>query len=53
MDNPWLEAWGFEDLATVLERRGRTAGARAALQSDTARLEQTDASLVSPLLFRW
>ncbi|MGZ4410232.1 MAG: hypothetical protein ACXVY6_15830, partial [Gaiellaceae bacterium] len=32
MDNPWLEAWGYEDLATVLEREGRTAEVRATLE---------------------
>jgi hypothetical protein len=31
MDNAWLEAWGYEDLATVLECGDRTAEARAAL----------------------
>jgi class 3 adenylate cyclase/tetratricopeptide (TPR) repeat protein len=32
MDNRWLEAWGYEDLATVFECGGRTAEARAALE---------------------
>jgi class 3 adenylate cyclase/tetratricopeptide (TPR) repeat protein len=32
MDNRWLEAWGYEDLATVLERAGRIDDARAALE---------------------
>jgi hypothetical protein len=31
-DNPWLQAWGYEDLATVLERAGRIEEARAALE---------------------
>jgi hypothetical protein len=32
MDNCWLEAWGYEDLATVFDGGGRTAEARAALE---------------------
>ena len=32
MDNPWLEAWAYEDLATVLDRGDRTAETRAALE---------------------
>ena len=31
-DNPWLQGWGYEDLATVLERAGRIDDARAALE---------------------
>jgi class 3 adenylate cyclase/tetratricopeptide (TPR) repeat protein len=31
-ENPWLQAWGYEDLATVLERAGRIDDARAALE---------------------
>jgi hypothetical protein len=30
-ENLWLQAWGYEDLATVLERAGRIDNARAAL----------------------
>ena len=32
MDNPWLEAWAYEDLAAVLERAGRIDEAREALE---------------------
>jgi tetratricopeptide (TPR) repeat protein len=32
MDNPWLEAWAHEDLATVLERAGRIDEAREELE---------------------
>jgi class 3 adenylate cyclase/tetratricopeptide (TPR) repeat protein len=32
MDNPWLEAWAHEDLATVLERGGRIDEAREELE---------------------
>jgi class 3 adenylate cyclase/tetratricopeptide (TPR) repeat protein len=31
-DNPWLQGWAYEDLATVLERAGRIAEAREALE---------------------
>jgi tetratricopeptide (TPR) repeat protein len=31
-DNPWLQGWGYEDLATVLERAGRLDEAREALE---------------------
>jgi tetratricopeptide (TPR) repeat protein len=31
-DNPWLQGWGYEDLATVLERAGRIEEARDALE---------------------
>ena len=31
-DNPILQGWGYEDLATVLERAGRLGEARAALE---------------------
>ena len=31
-DNPWLQGWGHEDLATVLERAGRIDEAREALE---------------------
>jgi class 3 adenylate cyclase len=31
-DNPWLQGWGYEDLATVLERAGRIDEAREALE---------------------
>ena len=31
-DNPWLQGWGYEDLATVLERAGRIDDAREALE---------------------
>ena len=31
-DNPWLQGWGYEDLATVLARAGRIDDARAALE---------------------
>jgi tetratricopeptide (TPR) repeat protein len=31
-DNPWLQGWGYEDLATVLERGGRIEEAREALE---------------------
>jgi hypothetical protein len=31
-DNPWLKGWGYEDLATVLERAGRIDDARGALE---------------------
>jgi class 3 adenylate cyclase/tetratricopeptide (TPR) repeat protein len=31
-DNPWLQGWAHEDLATVLERAGRIDEAREALQ---------------------
>ena len=31
-DNPWLQGWAYEDLATVLERAGRIDDARAALE---------------------
>jgi class 3 adenylate cyclase/tetratricopeptide (TPR) repeat protein len=31
-DNPWLQGWGYEDLATVLERAGRIEEAREALE---------------------
>jgi tetratricopeptide (TPR) repeat protein len=31
-ESPWLQAWGYEDLATVLERAGRIDDARAALE---------------------
>jgi tetratricopeptide (TPR) repeat protein len=32
IDNLWLEAWSYEDLATVLEHQERTDDARAALE---------------------
>jgi tetratricopeptide (TPR) repeat protein len=31
-DNPWLQGWAYEDLATVLERAGRINDARTALE---------------------
>ena len=31
-DNPWLQGWAYEDLATVLERAGRIDEAREALE---------------------
>jgi tetratricopeptide (TPR) repeat protein len=31
-DNPWLQGWGYEDLAAVLERDGRIDQARDALE---------------------
>jgi class 3 adenylate cyclase/tetratricopeptide (TPR) repeat protein len=31
-DNPWLQGWAHEDLATVLERAGRSDEAREALE---------------------
>ena len=31
-DNPWLQGWGYEDLATVLERGGHIEEARDALK---------------------
>jgi tetratricopeptide (TPR) repeat protein len=31
-DNPWLHAWAYEDLATVLERAGRIDEARETLE---------------------
>ena len=31
-DNPWLQGWAYEDLATVLERAGRIDQAREALE---------------------
>ena len=31
-DNLWLQGWGYEDLATVLERAGRIDEAREALE---------------------
>ena len=31
-DNPWLQGWAYEDLATVLERAGRIDHAREALE---------------------
>ena len=31
-DNPWLQGWGHQDLATVLERGGRIDEAREALE---------------------
>jgi class 3 adenylate cyclase len=40
MDNSWLEAWGYEDLATVLGRAGRIDEARAALESSLATWER-------------
>jgi class 3 adenylate cyclase/tetratricopeptide (TPR) repeat protein len=38
-DNAWLQGWGYEDLATVLERAGRTDDARAALEHALAHWE--------------
>jgi tetratricopeptide (TPR) repeat protein len=35
-DNPWLQGWGYEDLATVLERAGRIDEAREALERAVA-----------------
>jgi tetratricopeptide (TPR) repeat protein len=35
-DNPWLQGWGYEDLATVLERAGRIEEAREALERAVA-----------------
>jgi class 3 adenylate cyclase/tetratricopeptide (TPR) repeat protein len=40
MDNSWLEAWGHEDLAAVLERAGRIDEAREALERALATWEQ-------------
>jgi tetratricopeptide (TPR) repeat protein len=31
-DNPWLQGWAYEDLASVLERAGRIDEARDALE---------------------
>ena len=36
MDNPWLEAGSYEDLATVLERAGRIDEAQEELRSALA-----------------
>jgi tetratricopeptide (TPR) repeat protein len=35
-DNLWLQGWGYEDLATVLERADRIDDARGALESALA-----------------
>ena len=35
-DNPWLQGWSHEDLATVLERAGRIDEAREALECAVA-----------------
>jgi hypothetical protein len=35
-DNPWLQGWGHEDLATVLERAGRIGEARQELERAVA-----------------
>ncbi len=40
MDNSWLEAWGYEDLAAVLERAGRIDEAQAALERSRATWER-------------
>ncbi len=39
-DNLWLQGWGYEDLATVLERAGRMDDARTALEHALALGEQ-------------
>ena len=39
-DNLWLQWWGYEDLATVLERAGRIDEAREALERALALLER-------------
>jgi class 3 adenylate cyclase/tetratricopeptide (TPR) repeat protein len=39
-DNPILQGWGYEDLATVLERAGRIGEARAALERALALWER-------------
>jgi tetratricopeptide (TPR) repeat protein len=39
-DNVWLQGWGYEDLATVLERAGRIDDARGALECALALLER-------------
>jgi hypothetical protein len=39
-DNLQLQAWGYEDLATVLERAGRIDDARGALEHALALWEQ-------------
>ena len=39
-DNVWLQAWGYEDLATVLERAGRIDDAREALERALALWER-------------
>jgi tetratricopeptide (TPR) repeat protein len=40
MDNPWLEAWAHEDLASVLERAGRIDEALEALERARATWER-------------
>jgi tetratricopeptide (TPR) repeat protein len=40
MDNPWVEAWAYEDLATVLEGAGRTDDAREELRRALALWER-------------
>jgi tetratricopeptide (TPR) repeat protein len=39
-DNLWLQAWGYEDLAYVLERAGRIEEARSALERALALAER-------------
>ncbi len=39
-DNVWLHGWGYEDLATVLERAGRIDDAREALERALALWER-------------
>jgi tetratricopeptide (TPR) repeat protein len=39
-DNPWLQAWVYEDLASVLERAGRIDDAREALERALALWER-------------
>ena len=39
-DNLWLQGWGYEDLATVLERAGRIDEAREALERALALWER-------------
>jgi class 3 adenylate cyclase/tetratricopeptide (TPR) repeat protein len=39
-DNLWLQGWGYEDLATVLERAGRIDEAREALERALALFER-------------
>ncbi len=39
-DTVWLQGWGYEDLATVLERVGRIDDARGALERAVALWER-------------
>jgi tetratricopeptide (TPR) repeat protein len=39
-ENLWLQAWGYEDLAVVLERRGQIEETRAALERAVALAER-------------